>query len=345
MKELLEHQEQEQERIRKFGHVRPEIAKKFKGHEFVAVGPKLYYGKNWHVFVDFLMDYLLLVLGRPWFDSEKVKTAEAQHPILQWRVKAINYMKSLQQSPPGGINKVMSNGFLAAYLALAYDIYVVEHNARLDSRVLERIRHPEQFQGARHELFAEATCLRAGFTIEHEDETDPTRRHAEFTATHKATGQKISVEAKSRHRPGVLGQPGTPQAADELNLRFGKLLHDAVAKKPPYPLVVFLDTNLPFDVAERLFAFQSTSPPIPPKQILAMLDRFQKEHQGKDPINLVVFTNHPHHYAKEEDVNPRGHLLFVQSSIPVTPVAHSTALTSVYEAANLYGNIPNEFPK
>lgn len=99
MKELLEHQEQEQERIRKFGHVRPEIAKKFKGHEFVAVGPKLYYGKNWHVFVDFLMDYLLLVLGRPWFDSEKVKTAEAQHPILQWRVKAINYMKSLQQSP------------------------------------------------------------------------------------------------------------------------------------------------------------------------------------------------------------------------------------------------------
>lgn len=293
LKRLVQEEQQEKQRVSRFGRVRPEIATNFRGHKFVAVGPKLYYGQNWKFFVDFLMDYLLLVLGRPWFDSEMKKLPGARHPILEWRKKAVDYMRNHQQSPPGGTNKVMPNGFLAGYLALSYDVYTIEHNARLDERVLERIRHPEQFQGARHELFAEATCLRADFTIEHEDEGDPTRRHAEFTATHRPTGQRISVEAKSRHRPGVLGQSGTPQAENELSVRFGKLLRDAVAKKPPYPLVVFLDTNLPYDAAARLFAFQQTSPPIPPKQILTMLDRLQKDYQGRDPANLVVFTNHP----------------------------------------------------
>ena len=37
---------------------------------------------------------------------------------------------------------------------------------------LQRLKNREMFQGARHELFAEATCYRAGFKVEHEDEKD-----------------------------------------------------------------------------------------------------------------------------------------------------------------------------
>jgi hypothetical protein len=244
MRELIAHEQSEQARVRTFGQVRPEIAADYQGHKFVAVGSKLYYDKKWKFFADFLVDHVPHLFGREWFESEVAKPPNERHPVMQWRVNGINYMKKHQKTPAGGVNRVQPNGSLAAYLTFAYDLYIVEHNARLDERLLRRLKHPEQFQGARHELFAEATCLRAGFIIEHEDETDPTQRHAEFTATHKSTGQKISVEAKSRHRPGVLGQPGAPQAADELNLRFGKLLHDAVAKNPSHPLVVFLDTNL-----------------------------------------------------------------------------------------------------
>jgi hypothetical protein len=76
--------------------------------------------------------------------------------------------------------------------------------AGLDEALLARLKHREQFQGARHELFAEATCYRAGFAVQHENERDGTRRHAEFSAKHTRTGQMLSVEAKSKHVPESL---------------------------------------------------------------------------------------------------------------------------------------------
>jgi hypothetical protein len=230
-----------------------------------------------------------------------------------------------------------TNGSLLAYITFAYDLYIVEHNARLDSRLLERLKQPDQFQGARHELFAEATCLRAGFEIEHEDETDPSRRHAEFNATHKATGQKISVEAKSKHRPGVLGHAGTREPEGSLNLRFGKLLNDAVAKNPSHPLVVFLDMNMPFQSAGRFLK------PPPHPFILKTLGRMSKEH-GKNPINLLVMTNHPQHYTKDNEIAKSPHLLSILSNLSVKPVHTPSALTALHQAANLYGNIPQELP-
>src|SRR5271157_1332883 len=95
-------------------------------------------------------------------------------------------------------------GALAAYTCFAYDLYVVADNGGLDDEFLQRLKNRELFQGARHELFAEATCYRAGFTVQHENEKDGSTRHAEFTVRHAATGQLLSVEAKSSHRAGVL---------------------------------------------------------------------------------------------------------------------------------------------
>ena len=346
MQKFAEHERQEQERVRRFGHVRPEIAIDFHGYKFVAVGGKLYYKASEHCkfFADFLIDYVPWIFGREWFETEVGKAPDQRHPLFQWRVKGMTFMKK-QPKRPDGTYEAVPSGFMAAYLTFAYDLYVVDHNARLDQRMLARLKHPDQFQGARHELFAEATCLRSGFQIEHEDETDPSQRHAEFTAIHKATGQKISVEAKSKHRPGVLGQPGAPDDDGELNLRFGRLLNDAVRKNVSHPLVVFLDTNLPFAVAQRLFAQPTGSSAVPAPHFNTLLDRLRKEHNGSDPINLVVFSNHPHHYTRGEEVDPRKHVLSVFSQIPVKPVAYPQALFALHRGANLHGNIPNEFPK
>jgi hypothetical protein len=253
------------------------------------------------------------------------------------------------QSPqPESRHSVIPNGLLAAYLAFAYDLYTVGDNSRLDALLLQRLKNIDQFQGARHELFAEATCLRAGYSIERENERDGTRRHAEFTATHRATGQQISVEAKSRHRPGILGGPGTPPAPEKMSLRFGELLNDALRKNSPHPLVVFIDTNLPTRAADRLYGFQRLNPPVPPvpSRILnALHERVRREHGGTDPYALVVFTNHPHHYASPDEVDPRKHQVSVMPQTPPAGVLHSEAVIALHDAANLYGNIPNEFPK
>jgi hypothetical protein len=133
------------------------------------------------------------LFGREWFEREVAKPMDERHPVMQWRVKGMNFMNA-QPRLPDGTYGATPTGSLLAYLTFAYDLYIVEHNARLDARLLERLKRADQFQGARHELFGEATCLRAGFEIKHENEADGSTRHVEFVATHKASGQQISVE-------------------------------------------------------------------------------------------------------------------------------------------------------
>lgn len=319
----------------------------FQGYRFVTVGSKLHYSDKWKYFTDFLLDHVSAVFGKDWGDAELAKPEQERHSIVQWWSGARRQMKA--QSPqPDGRYTVIPNGLLAAYLAFAYDLYTVGDNSRLDHLLLRRLKNIDQFQGARHELFAEATCLRAGYTIEREDERDGTRRHAEFTATHRVTGQQISVEAKSRHRPGILGRPGTPPAPEKMSLRFGELLNDALRKNPPHPLVVFIDTNLPTRAADRLYGFQRLNPlvpPVPSRILNALLERVRREHDGTDPYALLVFTNHPHHYASPDEIDPRRHQISVMPQSSPAGVMHSEAVIALHDAANLYGNIPNEFPK
>jgi len=335
---FAEFQRREQERISRFGDVRPEITGDFQGYKIIAIGNRLMYmpSHKCKFFTDVLLAYIPQLFGREWFEDEVARPRDTRHPVMQWRVNGMNYMNSQPALPDGSRYVEKATGHLLAYLTFAYDLYIVEHNARLDARLLERLKHAEQFQGARHELFAEATCLRAGFEIEHENEEDGSTRHVEFTATHKLTGQKISVEAKSKHRPGVLGQPGERQSEDSLNLPFGKLLNDAAAKDPSHPLAVFLDMNMPIKVGER-FLVGGPHPFIP-----RTLDRMRKQHGGKAPINLLVITNHPYHYGGAEEVAPTAQLLTVLSGNPEKLVQYPDALQALHKAANLYGNIPQE---
>jgi hypothetical protein len=321
-----------------YGQVRPEIAMEYHGYKFVAIGGKLMYmpAERCRFFTDVLIAYVPQLFGREWFESEIAKSPDERHPAMQWRIKGVNYLN--EQPQPDGTYGAPPTGPLLAYMTLAYDLYVVDHNSRLDARLLERLKQKDQFQGARHELFAEATCLRAGFRIEHENENDRSSRHAEFTAVHKVTGLKISVEAKSKHRPGVLGQAGLRESDGSLNLRFGKLLNDAVAKNAPHPLVVFMDVNMPFLSGYRLL---SARPPHP--LVLRTLDRMRKEYNGKDPITLLLFTNHPQHYTKDEELAQQPAWLSSISQVPLRPVPLDL-LWSLAEAANLYGNIPVELP-
>lgn len=342
LKKFMEHETEERARIARYGHVKPEISIDFQGYKFVAVGSRLHYSKTWKFFPEFLMHYLPTVFGKEWGQAELSKPFDKQHQVVQWRTKAIQYMQKQKKNEQGFYDAVPS-GFQAAFLNLAYDLYIVEHNGRLDDDLLNRLKHRDQFQGARHELFAEATCLRAGFTIDHEDEKDGSKRHAEFIATHKDTGQKISVEAKSKHRDGILGRPGSPEPENEANLRFGKLINDAIDKNPAYPLVIFLDTNLPPAIAEQIFAPVSMEPFIPPRP-MKFLDEVRKKYGGRDPYVMILFTNHPHYYGKEDEQAPTGKTLFVMSQVPTKPLTHPNAILALYQAANLYSNIPNTFP-
>lgn len=327
--------EAEQNRIERFGEIRPVIHSDFQGYKFVAVGSDLHYSMNWKTFPDFLQYYIKKVLGPDWGKAELAKPLESRHEIMKWYDAMCRFQKK-QERGPDGLFGVVPNGPMRAYLLLAYDLYILRHHSAVQESVVRRLKHPDQFQGARHELFATATCIRAGYDITFEDETDPSRRHAEFTATHKVTRQEITVEAKSRHRPGVLGHPGTPRTGDELRAGINRLLRDAFDKPASHPYVIFFDLNLPPSpvpmIQEPWF-----------NEIAESVERVAKEKGDRDPFNLIVFTNQPDHYGEHDSPAPSGNVLSVLSQRPKNVSANTNAIAAIHHAAEQYGTLPNSF--
>lgn len=326
-----------QQAVRKqqFGEVRPMIHADWKGKKWIAVGSELHYSDKWKTPVDFLFDYIKHVLSPEWGKSELTKPFAERHPVLQWYDRTCRLQA--QQTPgPDGIYGVVPSGAMRAYILLSYDLYTLRHHEALQRTIVERLKHKDQFQGARHELFAAATCIRAGFDIEYENESDKSRKHAEFTAVHKITGQKITVEAKSKHRDGVLGRPGerTPDEEVRVNIR-RNLVKDALKKPTQHPYVIFLDLNLPPGLLPPMTEewFQEVAGPV-----------LAKDREGaSDPWNLLVFSNFPDHYAEDDGPAPSGYAVGMLGMNPKITPEHPEVIRYVFDAALKYGHIPVRF--
>lgn len=319
-------------RREKFGEGRPAIHADFKGQKFVAVGDQLLHSDKWRTFPDFLQDYIKHALDPVWGKAELAKPLEDRHQILKWYDAMCRYQRT-QQRGPDGLYGVAPNGGMRAYLLLAYDLYTLRHHSALQSVVVKRLKHRDQFQGARHELFAAATCIRASYDIEYEDEGDNSRRHAELIASHGPTGQKVTVEAKSKHRDGVLGFRGKRKPDDEIRVGIQRLLRDALGKPAPHPYVIFFDLNLP--PTEHRF--------LDTQWFREVGDSVADEGGDADSFNLIVLSNQPDHYL-DEDVPARGgEIVSVMGRNPRTKPVHMSAIAAIHDAANKFGVIPNSF--
>jgi hypothetical protein len=206
------HQKSEQER--RYGKVRPVIHADWRGKKWIAVGDRVLASEHWKTFVDFLQDYIKFVLTPEWGRAELQLPLERRHTVMQWYDGVCDFQRQ-HVKVPGAIASFSPNGTVAAYFSLAYDLYLLNHHQKLQQVLVERLRNPTEFQGARYELFAIATGIRAGFEIALEDESDGSSKHPEYIATHPSTGQRIAIECKSRRREGVLGHPGVAAAGDE----------------------------------------------------------------------------------------------------------------------------------
>lgn len=338
---LIRHQQHildEQNRVAQFGHVRPIIHADWKSKTWVAVGDTLHASDQWKTFLDFLWDHIIFVLGPDWGQMELQKDPAARHPILDWYVRTCNLQAQAGQSKgPSGIYALKPNGVAAAYFNLAYDLYVLRHHQSLLDSVVRRLKRHDQFQGARYELFVTATCIRAGFDIKHEDESDTSRKHPEFGAAHRASGQHLWVEAKSKHRAGVLGYAGEREASEpRANVKW--LLQDAAAIVPEGPYVVFVDVNIS---PSKVSVFDTV-------WCKACLDSFCDLADGSaspaEPFNMAIFTNHPYHYGADSDATPGFSYVAIFAQQPKHSIAHPQALMGLIAAVQSYGQIPQAFP-
>lgn len=121
------------------------------------------------------------------------------------------------------------------------------HRGELPADLLDRLRHPAQFQGARYEIAVAATFIRAGLTIKFVPRDQAKRGKVwEFTARDGSAGVEIAVETKSRHRPGALGFPGTANAETAVRGDVDGLVNEALEQDPgTMPFVIFVEVNVP----------------------------------------------------------------------------------------------------
>jgi hypothetical protein len=334
------------EKIReaKYGSVRPIISTDFHGYKIVASGNHLNYSKKWKTFHDFLFDYLRTTLGNEWGAAELKKDPAERHPVIQWYISLCKYQKE-HIKEPGKIHSGICTGTVAAYLSLSYDLYLLRHHTLLQERLIHRLKIKDQFQGARYEIYVIASFIKANFDIVYEDETDRSRSHCEFIATHKPTGKIYAVEAKSRHRPGLLGRPGRPQKSDEIRLRVGRLLRSALAKDTSNERIVFIDVNMPPQDVGPLTTIWF-------KPFMEEVIKLERDTiNGKEvPPAYLMMTNHPYHYAGDEQPDPRKHFHLTAINRPefmrkpngsVGPI--DTVVLSLWESINKHTVVPHEF--
>ncbi|MDQ2701737.1 MAG: hypothetical protein M3Y70_02760 [Pseudomonadota bacterium] len=253
-------------------------------------------------FHDFLYAYIVDVLGREWFQGEAAKGPDVRHPILGWHERLMALSKA-QPAAEGEVKQVLMTGAVGAYLTLANDLYTLEHNADqahtpgIQDRLLHRLKHPDQFAGARYEIRVAAMFLRAGFNLTWEDETDRTKTHGEFTATYPKTGKSFWVECKMRNK--------SPEAKSQSGFgKFVGLVSDALRKETEVERLVFVDINTPAKprVADSFYDWRTAA--------VSNLRGFEGSKSADElPGALVFITNFPDHHHLDEVVADAGAIL------------------------------------
>jgi hypothetical protein len=307
-------------RIRANGRPSPGLGRRQKlvsflvgGRRIVVVGHDQFYTLHPEItFHDFLQRFMQDVTGGSWGKKELAKPYDERHPILQWHEDNANHWQELRKTMPKGTLTVEPTGRMAAMYTFAYDLLTVANNNLLDAKLLGRLRHPDQFQGARYELRVRAHVLRSGMKIELEDEDKRgVGGHTEFIANHES-GTRYNVEAKSRHRSGYLGHPGDKVPVDQIQLDFGVQLSQALAKPAQHQRMVFLELNIPpSDPGEIVPSWHGLM-----DRIIKKKEQFKLQDGSRLPPCILVLTNQPFHFGDRQDRSPGDRTIIAAFNTP-----------------------------
>jgi hypothetical protein len=189
---------------------RPKVDFEADGCRCRVVGSRLYRRPMHETFHEFIMWLLYWKLGTRWYESETSKPLGEQHQVARWYASVRQWAsegRTAANALPGGY-KIPASGDVQSLLSLSYDMYQLLHSAGLPRRLLQRLRHEDAFQGARYEVAVASVFARLEWEVRWYPGRSTDVPHPEFIALHPSSGAAIAVEAKSRHRPGVLGYPG-----------------------------------------------------------------------------------------------------------------------------------------
>lgn len=287
---LAHHEAQEFQRREQQGLGRSIISTKFHDHRVIAVGNTMHFSQKWKTFHDFLNDYPRIVLGREWWMSEVSKPPEERHRILTWAVRSYEHSKAHMEQTGLGVAQPMT-GAIGAYMRFAYDLYSLKHAIEVEKLLIDRIKCAENFPGALYEVRVAAALLRAGFSLQPQDETDRRSTHVEFIATDAKSGATYAVEAKRR---------------EGRRMKINRQMNRALSKKSDHPRVVFIDTN-----DGRLELGRGQPNPVALVEAENLLRLYERDPVGQTlPQAYVIVTYEPEEHHLDAIDLPSGVLLW-----------------------------------
>lgn len=340
LKEKVEKDRREKETLAKLGiHINYVNPIEFKGGKVWAIGSRVYHSRPVNeTFHEFIIDVLRMTLGKEWWEENYIKEFDEQHFIMQCYKKYSEWCKK-NISPDhkvGDIWAAQPDGWSRSLISIAFDVATLLHAQDLPEHLLNRLKNRNEFQGARYEIALAAIFARLGCEIKFLDEETQLEKHPEFIASHKRLDISIAVEAKSKHRSGVLHFPGEPDEIKQLKGKVIKLFHQALEKETNgLPYFIFIDVNSPLtpgtNVQEKSWARNT---------IEARKQELEATPDDNPKYNAIYFTNFSYHYTKD-DVTPSGEFFFEFPLNPQVPLPDNTFVNMLYDALSNYGNVPN----
>jgi hypothetical protein len=295
-------------------------------------------GQTFH---EFLIDVVKWTFGERWWVDQVALPAQERHVVVQWTYRDAEFKSSRtdesHRDPASGAFSAPIPGPLRALLTLGYDLYCLQLRHPLPESLLKRLRTRSQFQGARYEVATAAIMTRAGFSLRFLDDVPGDQKRAEFIGTDRYSAQQVAVEAKSRHRAGVLHVGGEFQYESDWR-GIATLIRRSRGKKPAgLPYVVFVDVNLPHTpgtdferkpwLSDVRRALDGLGPPT---------------ESNPDEFSALFITCFGDHFGDLDDLAPPPEWGVVIPRFAETPLSGGTMLRRVADSVGRHGQVPDE---
>lgn len=298
------------------------------GSRVMFTGPKM-------TFHEFTIGILSDSLGQEWWDSERLLAEEDQHFLVRCFDAYVRWKGSAKHDEVApGIYAGDPNGYVQHLASAAFDVITLMHTNSLPEDLISRLRHHDQYQGARYEIGIAAIFSRLDFELEFTTrEQAEGKKRPEFIASDRHSRLRVAVEVKSKHRAGVINQPGEFDAGT-LHANVSRQVREAIQQGPDdIPFVVCIDVNFPptagVSIMDKLWL----------RDITEILERKPYTHDDPDPISALAVTNYAQHYEEETQASAGEHVISISEH--VRHPLPSDFLEDFSNALSAYGNVPN----
>ncbi|MCH7546147.1 MAG: hypothetical protein IID30_07070 [Planctomycetes bacterium] len=300
----------------------------------LTVGDDVFRRPKGETLIDFLNYHLLYTFGKEWTNEQYAVALDERHVVISWWFSFCELQKASAgpNHREGDVYELQPSGDAKEFMSLADTLYRLRLANALRPKMVDRLRHYAEFQGARYECAIAASFVRCGFEIVWQ--SGPVTK-CEFIATHIQTGESIAVEVKSRRRPGTLNEDGTISDPSSLSLDVKHLYDRALKQCPPdLPCAIFIDVNLPPQVVGE---FGST----PWWEDIKRMFRDYPEPTADTPAieTCLVFTNFNWYYAGKSRAQAHPYD-FIFTKFVRNRLTDNNTFIAILRAIHTYGHIP-----